>query len=437
MKVFAVLLPVMLWSCTCIFGQDDKKLFQEMTAENQEVVGALVLYPESVRSTIFQACQYPEILVKLDLIRKKSQGQFQALLEGYSQKKQKAFYDLSRYPELIDQLVAEGPLSKDQIRDQVQSYPKEIQNLAVRYGKNNFNLLNEIHNQRKEVEAAFVAIMSTEDSEVQNIFKSLVAEPDVLSILTDNIKMAVLVGDLYENDPHWLIHYADSLNLQEARSNAKELEDWKNALSSDPQALAEMQQAAKDFAKENAFELAEAPSPQLQVVYRPYPYWFGYPYWYTSPWWYPYPYWYHTGYYIDITGNVVIVGLPSFYYTVWFYNTPRYYNYFRHHYWVFYDRYPHSHSGLVLGWRTEETYNPRVRTTPRAPRQSPPGYRQPSTQIKSRTQVPSETPRSTRSTVKRERAKDFHRQQWKDSRSVKQRSQSPRKPTTRKRRTGK
>lgn len=442
MKALTVVISVLWMSGVTMLAQGQEKLFQQMTAENKEVIEALVLYPEEVRNTIFKACQYPEVLVKLDLIQTNSKAGFQHLVKDFNQKKQLGFYDLSRYPELVEQLVMKGtPLSRDEIREVTKSYPQDIQKLALRYGRSQFEVLAGINKQRLQVEAAFVELMSQNSAEVQEIFKSLVSEPDVLSILTTNIKMAVLVGDLYQNNPQWLNHYADSLNLQEARRNAQQLEEWRSTLSEDPRALAEMEQAAKDFARENAFELEDAPSPEVEVIYRPYPYWFGYPYWYTSPWWYAYPYWYHTGYYIDAGGAIVIVGLPSFYYSVWFYNTPRYYSHWRSHWWTFYDRYPYSRSGLVRGFRVSESYNPRIRRGPRTSREYQPDRREPGTipRVSQRPRTGQrvqtrEAPRTTRPRVQRERANDYHRQQW-NNRSIRERKQPQRQNPSRKKRT--
>lgn len=440
MKVLTVLLPLMVW-VTWAHAQDKKQFLKEMTVQDKEVIEALVIYPEAVRNTIFQACQYPEVLVRLEMIQNKSQTFFQEMIKGFSQNKQKGFYELSRYPELMEALVVNGPLSKDAVRELASGYPKDIQKVALQYGRKNYEVLKAIHDQRQQVEAAYIELMSAKDVEVQRIFKSLVAEPDILSILTDNIKMAVLVGDLYKNEPDWLSNYADSLHLVEARANAQELEEWRQKLSSDPQAMAEMELAAKEFARENAFELSEAPSPEVEVIYRPYPYWFGYPYWYDSPWWYPYPYWYHTGYYLDASGTIIIVGLPSFYYSVWFYNSPRYYSRLRHHYWWFYDHYPYSRSGLVVGFRTAEKYNPRIRTAPRTSREGAPQYRTPPTRtredrtIRQRTTARPPAPGATRSTVQRERANDYHREHWSKSRQPRERSKSQTQPTSRKTRT--
>ncbi|HYV91657.1 MAG TPA: hypothetical protein VE978_07740 [Chitinophagales bacterium] len=63
-------------------------------------------------------------------------------------------------------------------------------------------------------------------------------------------------------------------------------------------------------------------------VCYPYPYWFGYPYWYPYYYWYPYPYWFDWGFYYDPLGHIVIIGLPSYYFTYWYFYYPtHYYNY--------------------------------------------------------------------------------------------------------------
>src|SRR5262249_21311593 len=85
---------------------------------------------------------------------------------------------------------------------------------------------------------------------------------------------------------------------------------------------------------ENGYDYDELTDPSVRtrvnVVVRPYPYWFGYPFWYSDlylypyGWWYPYPpyfgyYYYHS--------NYVWWGLPSFGFMEWFY-----FGHHHHHY---------------------------------------------------------------------------------------------------------
>lgn len=444
MKALLVLINICLWLGYNVIAQNQKAMLQEIAEENKETVEALVLYPEEVRNSIFKACQYPEVLVKMDQVQNNNRKKFRTLIQDYSQEKQKEFYDVTRYSELLEELVMKGPLSKEEIKSLVKDYPEEIHETAIQYGRREYDKLKEIHNLQEEAQQAYLNIMKPYAANVKDVFNALVAEPDVLSILTGNIKMAILVGDIYKNDPLWLVKTADSLHLEVARKNAEELQDWKKELASDPEALAEMQQAARNFAQDNGYDPEENPETKTEIIYRPYPYWFGYPYWYADPWWYPYPYWYHTGFYIDTGGTFVVVGLPSFYYSVWFFNTPRRYHYLHRHYWNFYDRHPRSGSGLVIGMRTSRTRiqgvdrgisrrqdypidrsrTDRQRTGSVNRDRNQPTTGRPGTRIRS-----SRTPQRT---VQRERANDYHRQRWDNSRSQR-RSPQRSQPTTRKR----
>lgn len=83
----------------------------------------------------------------------------------------------------------------------------------------------------------------------QRALRNLVTVPEVMSILSESLKMTVLVGDMYRRDPAWVIHKVDSLNLEVARRNAEDLQAWRDSLSANPQALREYEQSSEEFRK--------------------------------------------------------------------------------------------------------------------------------------------------------------------------------------------
>lgn len=145
----------------------------------------------------------------------------------------------------------------------------------------------------------------------------------------------------------------------------------------------------------------------------------------------------------------MVTGIPSYYFILWFYQTPRYYARLHNVYWSFYYRFPNSRSGLVLGLQQQHNLGPRVRRglrtydIPNAPGNTKTGrvnIREGQREIRERTPQ-FETDRSSTSRVSRERANNYHRQNW-SQRSLKrqprntprQKPANQRQTTTRKRR---
>ncbi|UCH96852.1 MAG: DUF3300 domain-containing protein [Candidatus Aminicenantes bacterium] len=229
-------------------GQE-QSLVQGLSEKQQKAVEALVLYPEKVRNAVLEASLYPEILVKISNIQERSREKFKEILSPYNRKIQETIWDLVRFPE-------------------------------------------------------------------------------ILSILTENISLTILLGDMYKNNPQQIKKQLEELQVEGARQQSQAVNSWRKSLEDDPEAMEEFQQAAEEYAREQGYDdekmkISETEKvadtrTRVEVYYvNPYPYWFGYPYWYSYPRWYRYPYWYDWGFYYGPGGTVIIVDLPSYYYVDW------------------------------------------------------------------------------------------------------------------------
>ena len=154
------------------------------------------------------------------------------------------------------------------------------------------------------------------------------------------MNLTILLGDSYEKDPEHIKSELDSLNLVLAEKKAREINEWKEYLEANPEAMEEFEQASEAFARDQGYEerlyddnyYTEDKVREVYVTtyWQPYPYWFGWPWWYGYACWYPYPWWYHWGYYYGPANVIVFVDLPSPYFMYWHF----------HHYAHFY-YYPH------------------------------------------------------------------------------------------------
>ena len=297
------ILLLLLSGSVVLTAQTGEPLLAQLAEEEKDAVNALVMYPEDTRLAILESSKYPEALIKMQRIQEQTSESFKELLSGYAQSTQEMIWDLTRYPGLVERLAREGNGSRSNIQAILKDYPETVHDNALSAGIQYLPLLEEIERLQVSADKAFNSLLKDYPPEVQNALNTLLGLPEVLSILTDNIELTLLVGDVYRRDPHLVLLKADSLSLEVARQNAQELEGWKEELDDNPEVVEELKASAEEFASEYGYddEFYDYPDDDVyyddhsetydveHYYYDNYPYWFGYPYWYTYPRWRPYP----------------------------------------------------------------------------------------------------------------------------------------------------
>jgi hypothetical protein len=334
-------------------------ILQQLPEEEQSAIEAIALYPQKERMALLEASLHPEILVRMENIRSTTEEQFKAKVSTLPEEDQKKIYNLSRYPELMTRICDRSkPGSNQEMKEVLEAYPEDIHEDAMDINQKHFDQLLEIQQLYKQADDAFHAMLGTYTASVRETFYSLLNLPAVVNIMTDNMSLTVLLGDIYSRNPQRLVMELDSLSIVLAEQRAQELSDWKRKLEENPEAMQEYEAAAKEFASDQGYddEVYSEPAPDIYTdqvyidyIWRPYPYWFGWPYWYTYPCWYPYPYWYHWGYYYGPGDMMFVIGLPSsffigwtFYYDDHFYHYPHFTDHVIDHY------YGPRHSGATV-----------------------------------------------------------------------------------------
>ena len=284
-------------------------------------------------------------------------------------------WDLTRYPGLTEQLVETGAEKQRELNAVLQDFPEIIHDRAKRAIKFHSSVLIGVNELNRNAEVAFASLLTDYPFAAAEALRKLVALPEVLTILTDNIRLTLLVGDLYKKEPDWVLHQIDSLNLVVARDNAEELKDWQESLEEDSQAVEELEASADSFQEEYGYDDLYYDSEQYDDLYYEggrqerdpvvheyyhyhFPYWFSYPFWYEYPRWRLYPYWYDWGFYFGPRGGIVVVNLPSFYFTHWYFYHPHHHyrwSYLSAHFTRHYLRQPRTGSSITTGvsvWRS-------------------------------------------------------------------------------------
>ena len=325
-------------------AQSDKELLSQLVAEDQDAINALILYPEDTRLSILEATLHPEALIKLESIQSQTKAAFQELMGNYSRSTQEMIWDLTRYPDLVHRLALVDPNSNREIKNVLKDFPEVIHRRAREAATDYHFLMVEIDQLNNSADAAFNSLLSEYPEPTQLALRELIELPEVLTILTENIRLTVLAGDVYRKDPAWVLQKADSFHLEVARRNAEEIENWKTSLENNPDALDELKSSAENYESEYGYddEYYEYEYDDLyydgeveNVVVRHYyhynyPYWFGYPTWYYYPRWRLYPAWYDWGFYINPYGSCMVINLPSFHFMHWYFYRPHHHYYWPH-----------------------------------------------------------------------------------------------------------
>ena len=368
-KAIVMIATVGLMLPVCMFpaySQTDKTLLAELIEKDREAVDALVMYPAETRLAILEVAMHPEILMRMKAIQTSSQSAFMKIVSPFSQEEQEQFYQLTRYPQLTGRLLSGGKKSNSEIKALAADFPEEIQETAAALGRKRYDELAAIQQLSATAEEAVGKVLANYPAEIQESARQLLGLPEVVEILTDNMQLTVLTGDIYRQDPEWVLHKADSLHLELARTQAEELAEWKKSLENDPEALNEMKASAEEYAAEKGSDPAVYRSPRerdpvrVYVRYSPFSYWFGYPYWYGYAYWYPYPVWWDWGFYYGPGHRVIVFGLPSYHFVHWhFYRYPHHYRYahLSHVYFRHYERHRGSTTSIAVVTRSWEQEN--------------------------------------------------------------------------------
>ncbi len=211
---------------------------------------------------------------------------FEELLAGSSRKDQEAIWEITRFPDLIDQLVDGGIKSKREITRILQGYPEEIHESALRYGRIEYDLLARIYELNRAVERQFESLIAEYAYPTQDSYRALLQHPDILTLLSKDMNQTVLLGDTYNRDPGGVRAQVAEMNLAMASRHATQNSAWTT-----PQADNELQTVAQVYQQKYAYDDSGFDSPEsydrevTTIAYHgaPYPYWFGYPRWYGGP----------------------------------------------------------------------------------------------------------------------------------------------------------
>ena len=87
-----VLIVLIIAASVKSFSQNnDRTLLRQVVRENQDAVNAIAMYPTETRKIIFLACEYPEVISKLNAMQKSTQQAFEKLVSVYGKEEQRRY----------------------------------------------------------------------------------------------------------------------------------------------------------------------------------------------------------------------------------------------------------------------------------------------------------------------------------------------------------
>jgi hypothetical protein len=323
--------------------------------ETARAIESIALYPEDTRDAILGVCLHPGLVVAVGELQAKISGDFRELLIDVPREEEQKLWELVRFPEIIDALAEGERKSASEILELAKDYPEEVRTAAEQLGRDRYQLLREIRDLRRRADLAFDALLGSYPLETQAVFRKLLEQPEILSLLHQNPELTRRLGDRYRRDPEQTKRLLAELSWDAAERNQETLDEWIRGLEEDPEAEAELRQAAEEYAREQELDTdqtvpLESETTRVEVVHHyygyAYPYWFGYPYWFPYACWYPRPYYHHWGFYLNPVGSMVVVGLPSHAFVDWHFRHRHHHRHYSH----LSARYV-SHAGRHRRWR--------------------------------------------------------------------------------------
>ncbi|MFK7898279.1 MAG: hypothetical protein AB8G23_20770 [Myxococcota bacterium] len=312
-------------------------------AEEQATAEAFAAFPAPARRAGLVVAGYPEALLEVQRLQQYSADRFAALVEAYPRETQNQIWDLVRYPGLAADLARGGKKNSNELDDLADRYPSADHFAIIEEGRERHDLWVKIYSLDLESQQSLSTILSREPASVRAAFDDVTAQPELMTLLAENIQWTTVQGAAYLENPAAVDAQFERLSEQVAARQRAAESEWADEVAN-PESAEDLELAAREFAEaydlDYEEELASAAARQptsnttiiIQQRVRPYPYWFGYPTWYDSAFWYPVSlsshigFGYGYGFGRGFGRGYASFGLPSPFFLGWYHDfyRPRY-----------------------------------------------------------------------------------------------------------------
>src|SRR5262249_34156447 len=160
--------------------------------------------------------------------------------------------------------VKNGKKSSAEINRYISDLSQDSQNKITQVYNSHFDGLVNMNRMYHMAQEAMENAIADYPENVKSDLRKVVAHPDAMSLLTENIDLTMSLGEDYHSQPDSLEAQLRSINSQLATQDASLLADYKAKVENDPALQGEMKQASDNFsstygADSTAQNMAPAP----------------------------------------------------------------------------------------------------------------------------------------------------------------------------------
>ncbi|MDP6978611.1 MAG: hypothetical protein QF570_08410 [Myxococcota bacterium] len=307
-----------------VVGHDADALRDGLDGDESEALDTLVLADASLRDAILDASLHPDVLSTVAGIQEESSAAFRRRLDAESRTTQKDVWELSRYPELVDEIVLGGRPTRGAIDEIVAPYPERIREIARGLALHHFAVVRDTAQIREVAERESRRALQRLPLTAQASFEALFERPDLLAAMVREPRVVERVASLAREDTWNARSVLDREHELRSAAREHEIEDWRETIENDPEAEVELRDSAERFAEEEGYDDPGGTTTERVEVHHyyhhPYPWWFGPPHWRVGLHWYPHRT--HWGFHVTIGGAIIIHDVPSPTFSYWHYRRP-------------------------------------------------------------------------------------------------------------------
>jgi hypothetical protein len=265
-------------------------------AKDPFAVEALNGFPLAIRQATLEVALHANLLQEVLKIQKADVEQFKSWIKPLPEKTQRQFYQVARFPKLINELVTIGSADPKRIDGLLKDYPAEIHSAAKDLARTQLPLLKKINDVNYSSNEQFEKLIRDYPAQTRQAYQVVLQHPVILETLARHPDYSYLVGHVYGSNTA-----QGQKRVNQVQPGARKKDQ--GAATAQKQKLAEspaektIDAAANKFCQEaNApLDEVEDPSKAVQVTAKYDPYFFDYygntPGFYNYPYWYGFPAW--------------------------------------------------------------------------------------------------------------------------------------------------
>jgi hypothetical protein len=200
---------------------------------DRNVLEALARLPEQSRRVALEAALHVPLLEEIAALHTETSVELEALVDALPAAQRDSAWALLSHPELLASRDGEAPSSEAEWKATVAELPPELLASALTLLAYEPDFFAWIAALRADVEARFEALLAPHPIETQATFRALLAQPDVLGLLTAHLELAAALGSRYRDDPADTAALLASLGESLTRGDDDALPGW-HELEPDP-----------------------------------------------------------------------------------------------------------------------------------------------------------------------------------------------------------